>query len=603
MEHDLFDDFMLADENEGIQVSEEASPSPRLPFRLKLLLLAGVLSTVPLIGVGWTLIDVNSTTVKTSSREIQLAVIEDMARTIEKEFVEAQNGLEALARALTNERIDAAHREALALVLVESTEAIDHAGIYDQAGNKVDVVFEDGASVSLPERLPTSLRSRSAQQGVATGPVRLVAGRPSALVILPIPMGTVSWFVASHVSLEGIQRRVEEISDTRFGGREGAVYVVDSKLRVLAHNNVEKAMALESVAGQGILRGLDGKTFADSVALSGEYTSPSGSMVGSLRSLPIRQWAIVAQVPRAEAYASLSRMRTIIVVSIGVVMFLAFVAAVIVARRMTAPIATLVSFARDLSARRFDRRVTVATSDEISVLAAAMSSAAAELEASEKRIKREVEIRSDLGRYLPGQLVDKVVLREQSMSLGGERRNITVLFADVVGFTPLAEQHSASEVVALLNELFTMLSEVVFRHGGTLDKFIGDCVMAFWGAPTATEDHAAQALRAAEDMMRWLEVGNETWQERYGMAIRLAIGVNTGEAVVGNFGSESRMEYTAIGDAVNVAARLEAMARPQQILVTEATKRLATEEFSFHSLGDHQLAGRAQSVELHEVQL
>ncbi|MEO0326528.1 MAG: adenylate/guanylate cyclase domain-containing protein, partial [Myxococcota bacterium] len=107
---------------------------------------------------------------------------------------------------------------------------------------------------------------------------------------------------------------------------------------------------------------------------------------------------------------------------------------------------------------------------------------------------------------------------------------------------------------------------------------------------------------AAEDMMRWLEAGNEAWQERHGVSIELAIGINSGEAIVGNIGSETRMEFTAIGDTVNVAARLEAIARPSQILATEATRRMAGDApFEFLDLGARELSGRAEQVQLYEV--
>ena len=176
-----------------------------------------------------------------------------------------------------------------------------------------------------------------------------------------------------------------------------------------------------------------------------------------------------------------------------------------------------------------------------------------------------------------------------------------VLFADVANFTPLVENQAAEDVVIILNELFTILTEIIFRHNGTVDKFIGDCVMALWGAPNSQPTHAAMALSAAEEMIRWLEVGNDSWQKRFGVTINLAIGVHTGEAVVGNFGSESRMEYTAIGDVVNVAARLETRARPQQILLSNATRLAAGDDFEFVALGRHKLAGRKADIELYEV--
>jgi class 3 adenylate cyclase len=177
-----------------------------------------------------------------------------------------------------------------------------------------------------------------------------------------------------------------------------------------------------------------------------------------------------------------------------------------------------------------------------------------------------------------------------------------VLFADVVAFTPLAESRSAEEVVSLLNELFSILTEIVFRHGGTVDKFIGDCIMAIWGAPVAQPDHAQRALAAAEDMMRFLETANERFREVYGIEIRLGIGVNSGEAIVGNIGSDKRMEYTVIGDVVNVAARLESIAAPNQLLVSEATRRLAGVGFDLTLVGEKNLTGRKNATTVYQLE-
>jgi class 3 adenylate cyclase len=176
-----------------------------------------------------------------------------------------------------------------------------------------------------------------------------------------------------------------------------------------------------------------------------------------------------------------------------------------------------------------------------------------------------------------------------------------VLFADVVSFTPFAERAEPEKVVEFLNELFTVLTEVVFRHEGTVDKFIGDAIMAFFGAPNAMEDHAARAVACAEDMQRFVEASAPEWRDKYGIEVRLAVGVNTGEAIVGNLGSEARMDYTAIGDVVNVAARLEALARPGQTLVTGETAASAGDAFDFRPIGEHPLRGKQQPVAILEL--
>ena len=271
---------------------------------------------------------------------------------------------------------------------------------------------------------------------------------------------------------------------------------------------------------------------------------------------------------------------------------------------MTRPVLRIARQATLIGQRRW-RELSLDTTrhDEIGDLSRTMGQMAKELETGEAEIAREAKLRGDLSRFMSQDLVDAIVRGEHSLTLGGQRREISVLFADVVAFTPLAESRPAEEVVALLNELFTMLSEVVFRHHGTVDKFIGDCIMAVWGAPVAQPDHARRALAAAEDMLRFLETANQVWSSKFGIELRLAIGVNSGEAIVGNIGSDKRMEYTVVGDVVNVAARLEAVAKPNQVLVAERTVELAGEGFALRSLGPQRLTGRKTATKVYELQL
>jgi adenylate cyclase len=172
----------------------------------------------------------------------------------------------------------------------------------------------------------------------------------------------------------------------------------------------------------------------------------------------------------------------------------------------------------------------------------------------------------------------------------------------VVGFTRLSETQPPEVIVALLNELFTFATEIIQRSGGIIDKFIGDCIMAVWGTPQSRPDDALRAVQAAEQLRRWLEVGNRRWRERWGIEIQLAIGIHTGQAVAGNVGSEKRMEYTVIGDTVNVAARIESMAQAGQILVSEATReRIAESAVELVPAGERKLHGRAATTLIFEV--
>lgn len=194
--------------------------------------------------------------------------------------------------------------------------------------------------------------------------------------------------------------------------------------------------------------------------------------------------------------------------------------------------------------------------------------------------------------------VVKELVASGGLSRAGESREISVLFSDIRGFTNLSENRTPQEVVTLLNRYFTLQVEVIFRHGGSLDKFIGDCIMAFWGAPLEDEQHARHAVEAALEMTRVLhqfkhELGAQ------GENFDVGIGIHSGPAVVGLIGSEQRREYTAIGDTVNLASRIEGLTKGvARILVSRETMLLCGDDLDFRFLGSYKVKGREQEVAL-----
>lgn len=200
----------------------------------------------------------------------------------------------------------------------------------------------------------------------------------------------------------------------------------------------------------------------------------------------------------------------------------------------------------------------------------------------------------------PRVVADLVRSGESALTLKSESRQITVLFSDIRGFTTLSEQRSAEEVVELLNNYFSRQVKVIFRHGGTMDKFIGDAIMAFWGAPVADEDQAVHAVAAALEMADELQ----RFRDELGEGVEgfdIGIGIHSGPGVVGFVGAENRLEYTAIGDTVNLASRIEGQTKGvARILVSEETMRLCNGEFDFADHGSYKVKGRAAEVRLFE---
>ncbi len=218
------------------------------------------------------------------------------------------------------------------------------------------------------------------------------------------------------------------------------------------------------------------------------------------------------------------------------------------------------------------------------------------LEYLRERREREKTMR-EFSRFVNPHVVREIIAHG-GLSRAGESRQITILFSDIRGFTTLSEKRTPQQIVALLNRYFTLQVEVVFRHGGSLDKFIGDCIMAFWGAPLDDKDHARHAVAAALEMADVLQRFKQELGEQ-DAEFDVGIGIHSGPAVVGLIGSDQRREYTAIGDTVNLGSRIEGLTKGvSRILVSRETRDLCGDAFDFEPHGSFKVKGRDQEVEL-----
>ncbi|HJU67729.1 MAG TPA: adenylate/guanylate cyclase domain-containing protein [Gemmatimonadaceae bacterium] len=218
-----------------------------------------------------------------------------------------------------------------------------------------------------------------------------------------------------------------------------------------------------------------------------------------------------------------------------------------------------------------------------------------------ERIRKEALVRSNFERYFAPSLAARIASSPDAVRLGGDKRAIAVLFSDIRGFTALSETMNPDDMAALLSEYFTEMVDCVFRHGGTLDKFMGDAVMAQWGAPIAAEDDADRAMTAALDMMRSVDELNKKWRTAGKPTLQIGIGLNYGEAFAGNIGSERRLEFTVIGDAVNTAARLCSAADGGEILLTDEMKRVLRHPPKLKERAPMELKGKAQPVPVYSI--
>jgi class 3 adenylate cyclase len=216
-------------------------------------------------------------------------------------------------------------------------------------------------------------------------------------------------------------------------------------------------------------------------------------------------------------------------------------------------------------------------------------------------IEKNALLEQILNRYLPEEVVAKVLEDSSLLKLGGVRGFVTILFADLTGFTTFADVVPPEHVMDTLNQTFSRLTKIVADNRGTFDKYLGDGLMAFYGAPITSDNDALNAVRTAVEMRQAFQALKDEWGEGPQSQLGLAVGINSGEAIVGNLGSERLMNYTVIGDAVNVAARLEDLAGPGQILIGEATHTLVEDLVVARKFGDVDLRGRSKPVVAYEL--
>ncbi|MFC1791481.1 adenylate/guanylate cyclase domain-containing protein [Gemmatimonadota bacterium] len=216
-------------------------------------------------------------------------------------------------------------------------------------------------------------------------------------------------------------------------------------------------------------------------------------------------------------------------------------------------------------------------------------------------IEREAETRSQLSRLISPAVVEQVVAGELTLERGGRLHEVTMLYSDIRGFTQMSEGSPPEEIMSTLNDHFELMVEVLFRHGGSLDKFVGDEIIGLFGAPVDLDDAPYKAVSCAIDMIRSLGEFNRLRTARGQKPVRVGIGINTGEVVTGAVGSRSSVQYTAIGDAMNVASRIVDLAKPDEVLVSEETFRRIRDRIAATPLPPARVKGKAEELKVYRV--
>lgn len=254
---------------------------------------------------------------------------------------------------------------------------------------------------------------------------------------------------------------------------------------------------------------------------------------------------------------------TSVILVAGIAIVIVSLISVPMASGLLRPIFRLFKGTKEIALGNFDYRIPDKSNDEMGDLVRSFNKMASELK--EKELHKGI-----FSRYVSPQVADEILREPERIRLGGERREVTVFFADIRDFTALSRKMLPEETVEILNRYFTLITEIIFRFNGTVDKFIGDAVMGVFGSPIRNETHLEHGVKAAAAIKKALDIVNRSRVSKGLVPLQMGLGVDSGEVIVGNMGSKSRMEFTAVGDSVNIASRLADLARGGEIIISES---------------------------------
>ena len=261
------------------------------------------------------------------------------------------------------------------------------------------------------------------------------------------------------------------------------------------------------------------------------------------------------------------------------------------------------SLKKEVSKLRLEANMRKSLSNQLSLQKKVADDSKAEALAKSEELEK---ISSQLSKYLSPQIHEQIFSGKQSVGLKSYRKKLTIFFSDIVGFTNMSDELESEELTSLLNFYLNEMSKIALKFGGTIDKYMGDGIMIFFGDPESfgIEEDAKKCLEMAQEMQSRMNELKDYWGKTFGLkeTLRIRIGINTGICTVGNFGSEDRLDYTAMGGAVNLASRLEMLAKPSCINVSEETKLLVGQRFNFKVPQEAQVKGFLRTIKYFEME-
>ncbi len=552
----------------------------KIKILYKFIIVLILVSVIPLSFVGYKTVDINQKALRYATRTNHINTAKYLADRVDN-FIGALR--EKLLFLINSQAVDTLNfnaKQVLIRSLVTSSEYFVTVSMLDSSGDEYIKTYHPDyeGEVAFVNQAGTELFNR-AKNGPAVSSVYYSNGTPRLDIIYPLEKS----YIFITITLNNIW---EDIKNTDIGNY-AAVFLVNEKGKVLAHPDKDKVgKKLDIPPVQAVLNRSSVGTM--------DFSYDGVKTVSAFAPVKSMGWGIVTEQPFKYAYASTITVKNNAYRWIVITIVLAVLVAYLFARRLSGPILKVIKGAKKIGDGNLDTKVEVKSRDELGRLADRFNEMA-------KGLKDRDFIKDTFGKYVSKQVAEDIL--NGRLKLGGERKTATVLMSDIRDFTAMSEKLSPEEVVEFLNLFFKEMVGVVTKYEGTLDKYIGDAILAVFGAPILHEDDPKRAVFAAIEMIEKLRQFNIKRIEEGASAINIGIAVHTGELVAGNIGSEVRMEYTVIGDTVNLTSRIEKLNRKfsTKILISESTYNKVKDFIEVKEIRDIKIRGKKETIKVYNV--
>jgi len=577
----------------------------------KLVVSITIAAVIPLIILGYFLTTINIDTLHRLIKEYYLSITDNISGKITDEIDIVVQNLNEFSSILGNERISNIQKINLIALKIKRSPLINYILIYDEKGNFLDMLKPKNLSFpfkiknSLGKEIINSLSKNDKYISEIVYPDK--NSYPYIKIIVKwYNKNKLFGYIETYYSLEHLSDTISLASMRKFN-KKNLIFIIANNGNIIVHNKKDYVLSRYNLINKEILQNIKNvgdlkKIFRTDLGFSTEFLKDGKKFIGNLQIIPELHSGIVIYQQKAVAFASVKRMIIQIFLWTILAIIFSILIAFILSKVLTTPILKLVDTIKILTTKKkLGLQVNVKSNDEIGELANSFNNMSSELLKYSQQIKESAIVQSKLSRYFSPAIMEQISQTKDVLSMGGVKKNIAVLFVDIHDFTTLSEKLDPKDIAILLNSFFSRSVKNIFKWEGTVDKFIGDCVMAIFNAPYDIDDFVYKAIMAGKEHIDFIKQESDNFKKRFGHDISIGIGIDTGEAIVGNLGSTDRMEYTAIGDVVNTASRIEGKAGKNELLITENCYNVIKDRIECTFLGEFELKGKKAKTKIYVV--